>query len=103
MKSKISITEQGLELKERDFKQSIIRVEDVYGLSLVQELLNKGWKVVQAVPMPSEITGGYIDYILEKEVNDDEPKTYKIHTLTKEDIKDIEPFDVYELGKGGKK
>lgn len=66
--------------------QIVIRVKDMYDFKVLNDALNGGWRIVNAYIMPfgvveesskymsptTKIVGGYIDYILEKEEEEDD-------------------------------
>lgn len=70
-------------------EQMVIRVKDMYDLSTLNAALDEGWRIVNACIMQfgvveesgkymsptTKTVGGYIDYILEKEVDDEESST----------------------------
>ena len=72
----------------KEMEQMVIRVKDMYDLSILNQALEEGWRIVNTCIMPfgvveesgkyishTKTVGGYIDYILEKEVDDEESST----------------------------
>lgn len=73
----------------KEMEQMVIRVKDMYDLNTLNVALDEGWRIVNTCIMPfvvvdesskymsptTKTVGGYIDYILEKEVDDEESTT----------------------------